>query len=959
MRESSSLEAVEMGNGAVQQAPPFYRIFLSVTAEDLSPASATANDLLEKSYRHADLFLIGTAASLEQLTGDAALAGRFQTIEIEGARHDDAFASIARDFAGEDFIFLRPGVRLPLYWDLRLAWTAYRKPGVATVSPVCERGAYTSLRLRRLADRLPEERLLNTDLLDSLCYAYCNLDTPDLPEFLQDCLFVRSAALRSVTARPPDLDAGYSFDAFLADTRQMRYSHVLADHVFVGAPLEEACAPKVFPSQKKNSGPLSGAAIKMLRGRIKNDLLGLTPQSAGAVRVQMMPRHLHITHSWGGGIDRWLQEYCRADHKHQNLVLRSSGPVGIFGLELSLYLSITDRKPVQRWTLSPGIKATDSDHPGYRAILTEIIDRYGVEAVVVSSLIGHALNALHCAVPVVMVCHDYYPFCPALNITFGETCTSCTPAELASCTADNPHNRFFDNLPPASWVELRKQFVNTIRDCDVKLIAPSPSVRNNSAKLMPELNQLWNIVPHGTRPVDGTAVTPAADSARPLRILVLGSLAPNKGQQLLLQMQERLAGFAELFLVGCGAYGNSFVGAPGVHVIPEYRWEELGSIVGGIKPDTGLLLSVVPETFSYTLQELFQLGIPPVATRTGSFVDRIEDGVNGFLVAPEAGEIVECLRRLAADRRLLGAAHERLRSQHVPQITGMLAKYSALLRSPDFSSKAYFCRATRGLADEGVLTHCQLFWRPSQGHFEESASCIVRTRLGERRQLISLTLPPQTMPVGQLRLDLTDKPGFLTIYSLRVINSHEECVWKWDCHPKSLRKTLQNQIDFLVRNPGGEPGVLTHLNGPDPYFSLPLEAAALAQLQAGGVIEIECAWRTPEQAALIMVESKADERNLEQDVDDRDTLIRQLAHGLVQAQANVTAAKTQSERSAKELEQARSSLAIRETELAGERSRLREVQKLISDPDGSLPSRTKRALHLLSGRRSPTPEEKS
>ena len=939
---------------------PNYRIFLSVTAADLFLATATATDLVEKSYRHSSLVLIGNAGALEPLKDKVEIAGRFSLVEIEGARHDDAFAAILAQSPAEDFIFVRPGVRLPLYWDVRLAWTARLKPGVATVSPLCERGVDTSLRLRRMADRIPEDRLQNVELLDRLCYAYCNLETPDIAEFLDDCVYVCGQAIDAAVAQSGCAAGDRNPEWFLAATRALRYSHLLADHVFLGAPLEEPRRPKAaVPVARKSGGPIPAAAIKTLRGRVQNDLLGLSPQAAGAVRMQMMPRHLHITHSWGGGIDRWLQEYCRADHRHQNLILRSSGPNGICGLELCLYRDITERKPVQRWTLSPGIKATDTAHAGYRAILSEIMDRYGVEALIVSSLIGHSLDALRSAAPSLMVCHDYYPFCPALNITFGKTCASCSPDELVACTAENPHNRFFDNLPPSSWLALREGFVEAIRSSGVNLVAPSPSVRDNSLRLMPELEAFWSVVPHGTRLVDGAPVAPATDTARPLRILVLGSLAPNKGQALLQEMQERLVGFAELFLVGCGPYGNPFAGAAGINVTPGYRWEDLPRIAAEIRPDLGLLLSVVPETFSYTLQELLQLGIPPVATRTGSFVDRIEDGVTGFLVTAQADAIIERLRRLASDRRPLVAVHERLRNLRVPQMSGMLTEYARMLGAGDLSVKAYFCRATRGLADDGVLTHCQLFWRPANGHFEESASCIVRTRLGERRQLISLNLPPQLVAPGQLRLDVTDRPGFLAIYSLRVLDVREQCVWSWDCQAKSLRETLQNQIHFLVRNPGGEPGVLTYLSGSDPYFSLPLGEAALAQLQNGATIELECGWRSPEQAALILTEAKADERNLEQDLEERDALIRQLSHAVVQAQANATAAKGQSERLSAETGQVRNLLAARESELLHERERLRAVQKLISDPGHSLSSRTKRAVQLLSGRWAPNPGEKA
>ena len=82
-----------------------------------------------------------------------------------------------------------------------------------------------------------------------------------------------------------------------------------------------------------------------------------------------------------------------------------------------------------------------------------------------------------------------------------------------------------------------------------------------------------------------------------------------------------------------------------MHLLPE-----LPKILQSLKPDLGLLLSNVPETFSYTLSELFAAGIPPVASRLGAFVDRIEDGVTGWLVSPGGDDLLDKLSELDRPR---------------------------------------------------------------------------------------------------------------------------------------------------------------------------------------------------------------------------------------------------------------------------------------------------------------------
>ncbi len=93
--------------------------------------------------------------------------------------------------------------------------------------------------------------------------------------------------------------------------------------------------------------------------------------------------------------------------------------------------------------------------------------------------------------------------------------------------------------------------------------------------------------------------------------------------------------------------------ALGWRAIERYEPADLPTLLAAEAPHAGLLVSVIPETFSYTLSELQSLGIPPLATALGSFAERIVDGKTGFLFAPEARALVELVEKLRADPALL------------------------------------------------------------------------------------------------------------------------------------------------------------------------------------------------------------------------------------------------------------------------------------------------------------------
>ena len=492
--------------------------------------------------------------------------------------------------------------------------------------------------------------------------------------------------------------------------------------------------------------------------------------------------------------------------------------------------------------LRPPIKHTAGVHTSYRAALTEIVDRYGIDAIFVSSLVGHSLEAFRTGLPTLMISHDFYPFCPAFNITFGSVCRSCGPEDLGRCTRENPHHRFFRNVPPAAWTALRRDFVREVVANGVRIVAPSPSVRNHYLEFLPDLKPYFQVIPHGVRPFDAAPLPLEFKDGKRLRIVVLGSLAAHKGAALLDAIRQELLSFADLYLIGCGDEGQQF-DRKGITLVPVYRRDELPDLLGSIRPDLGLLLSVVPETFSYTLQELFDLGIPALATRLGSFADRIQDGVNGFLVDPEPACVLERLRELAGHRELLEAVHRRL-CESRPRLTEeMLADYEAALGMPDLSERAYFARDSGSPAPTASPTNFELMGKRADGNYELLARVLVQIRAGESIS-VRLPIPPRATSPSEWRLDVGDRPGFLLLFRMRLLDAAQETVWSWDSENGAVSGNPAHDMIWL----GGSPGLLAYLSGGDPYFTLPFAGINGSRFREGGALEIDAAFPPTDQA---------------------------------------------------------------------------------------------------------------
>ena len=394
------------------------------------------------------------------------------------------------------------------------------------------------------------------------------------------------------------------------------------------------------------------------------------------------PVSLHITHSWGGGVARWVSNLIEADEQGCHLQLRSEGPQSGQGAgqRLALYAGNEASVPLASWWIRPVIRSSLVQHPLYQQLLRSICNRYKVSRVIVSSLVGHSLDALRSGLPTVQVLHDYYPLWPLLGINPEPYLSDEPGAALHQAMEQHALMPEFGHRTAAGWQELALAWRSTLQEEGVKLAAPSQSV----VSLLQKLDSGWSgldikVIPHGLAPfADSQAVQPRPRKDGKLRLVIPGRMQEGKGQALLLKALPELTQYAQVYLLGTGKEGEAFFGKNGVNVVLQYQREELPALLRNIGPHFAALLSVVPETFSYTLSEMRQLGIPVLANRMGSLAERIEDGKDGWLIDPTAAELIRKVSELASNVDQLDAVRAAIADRPAYTIIDMLQRYQQL-----------------------------------------------------------------------------------------------------------------------------------------------------------------------------------------------------------------------------------------------------------------------------------------
>jgi len=249
------------------------------------------------------------------------------------------------------------------------------------------------------------------------------------------------------------------------------------------------------------------------------------------------------------------------------------------------------------------------------------------------------------------------------------------------------------------------------------------------------------------------------------------------------------------------------------------------------------------------------------------------------------GEYRWALRELDTIRRELPDSEFKARFDDLPPA---VARY--LLAAPDALTYQFIGVAEpveeaasndipADTAPASALFTAQVFVDRGQG-FLEHGKLTATGAMGIGRQTLRFDWPKDTPPIAALRLDPADRPGFLHLYALRLYDGGDAPLWQWDAQAASsspLHGTPHQQIVWHAPLPVSGAALLL-LTGDDPWFVLPVPAAALAR---GTRLEAELGW--PMSADYLALSSAI--APLHDRIGEQQSRLDELAHSLAQANA--------------------------------------------------------------------------
>jgi GT2 family glycosyltransferase/2-polyprenyl-3-methyl-5-hydroxy-6-metoxy-1,4-benzoquinol methylase len=190
-----------------------------------------------------------------------------------------------------------------------------------------------------------------------------------------------------------------------------------------------------------------------------------------------------------------------------------------------------------------------------------------------------------------------------------------------------------------------------------------------------------------------------------------------------------------------------------------------------------------------------------------------------------------------------------------------------------------------------IFFKSELFWRGSDEDYAPARSAMAIGIFGRSRQLLTFSIPPMH-DVESFRLDITDRPGFVHLHAIRVVNRNNTILWEWPGTVQSLNDMRKAQVAVSALSTD-ESGAILAATGDDPQLHLNIPKGRLLSLHTGGRLEAEMSW--PMSADFMQISQALDDQNLcllsrmrrqEDEITEAQTHTANLQHALDAANAH-------------------------------------------------------------------------
>lgn len=533
-----------------------------------------------------------------------------------------------------DVVLLNSDTAVARGWLDALARCAASDPSIGTITPFSNNAEICSL--PRFCENNPWAASADPDTM-ALALERAAVPTyPDLPTGVGFCLYIRRELIAAIGMFDPVFGLGYGEENDLCmRAAAAGFRNVLCEDAFVLHLGGSSFGDKRTDLAERNMRILlerHPQYLDLVRAYIAADpVRPLRELALSQYRIlkEAVPGVLHVIHGHGGGTEYHVRALIAASSmSFRHYLLIAVGDQWQIEEHERDTTRIYDfnRLPSEPWSDYLGGICARFDvglihlHniSGCREGLMEALSR-------LDTPYGYTVHDLNFACPTITFLNAEHRYCGA--VTDAAVCTACLAAQPEFAGAD---------------IEAWRTRHRALLARTAFLIAPSPWAASILNKYFP--GRQVTVIPHGnaagmSRPDAVRSLLPMADDGRPV-IAVLGAIGPDKGARRLERLVEltRQRGLPlRWVLIGYLDRGREpLQSADGVFTMHgPYDSRGLSELIEHYRVRLVAYPSAGPETFSFTLSEVWAAGRPAIVPPIGALADRVADAGGGWVMTDE------------------------------------------------------------------------------------------------------------------------------------------------------------------------------------------------------------------------------------------------------------------------------------------------------------------------------------
>lgn len=343
----------------------------------------------------------------------------------------------------------------------------------------------------------------------------------------------------------------------------------------------------------------------------------------------------------------------------------------------AVYLFISFSTGEQQQYTAPHLIDTSVLHDAaHERIFERIILENNIDLIHYQHLLGMPLSfpiiSHACGIPSLFTAHDFYLVCTRFNLLDyrGHFCNIAerSPTECSICLSAT-------GLPAGASQQRRRNFINRMLEAIDFIVVNSPYTLNFLRSIYPQIGRekiriIEMLTPDSS--YSHLAAPPILDTSRKkrLKVAILGNFTWAKGADAIIRVMNTLRNEPFDFLVlgtiqeSALEQGLRVLELPNLTILGGYTPRDIPKLLADV--DLSLHLSKWPETYMISLNEALMSGVVPIISDLGAPAERIDEGLNGFKVAPDdVGRVCDILRDLYQDQDRLKRMREVALAHHI------------------------------------------------------------------------------------------------------------------------------------------------------------------------------------------------------------------------------------------------------------------------------------------------------